>query len=316
MFYLSNRKLRLLIISLLLLIFSMFLGIFTTKAEMIGIEPSSYYCPGGSSWQQIHNDKWYYGCSGNNSNFFKTTLTYDFGSDFTPGYYDLSGYIYTYRTIHNIYTNVGGTSCFITNNVYSTGTFGQPSPMFLNFYCFNVYIQNPRQFNIDVEGNSNDTTGQVGIGRELTVNTHFDKSINANIGTITDNSTDIKNAINDSNVDSNGASSSASTWNSKNATNGTITNLLTLPIQLLQHFVNGMQTSCSTLNLGSLFGTNLTLPCINISDYLGSTLTTTIDLLFSGFMILSMAKKLIKIFNDFTNLKSNQIDELYGGGGK
>ena len=36
MFFLSNRKLKLLIISLLLLIFSMFLGLFSVKANGIG----------------------------------------------------------------------------------------------------------------------------------------------------------------------------------------------------------------------------------------------------------------------------------------
>lgn len=129
------------------------------------------------------------------------------------------------------------------------------------------------------------------------------------------NTEQIKNDIKDSSIDSNNASSSASTWSNKNASNGTITNLLTLPISLLQNILNGIQTSCSNFSLGTLFDTELILPCINLSDLIGSTLFNVIDLLFSGFMILNIAKKLIKIFNDFTNLKSNQIDEIYSNGG-
>lgn len=122
---------------------------------------------------------------------------------------------------------------------------------------------------------------------------------------------DINNSINNNNIDN--ANSSASTWDGKNASNGVITQLLTLPINLLNAIVNGIQTSCSNFSLGSLFDNEIVLPCINISNYIGSALFTTIDLLISGFMIYNISKKLIKIFNDFTNLKSNQIDEIYGG---
>ena len=165
------------------------------------------------------------------------------------------------------------------------------------------------------------------------IKSNINSSINALAGTI-ENSTNstnnainnassqahqdsqnINNSINDSSIDNNNTSSSASSWSNKNATNGTITNLLTLPISLLQNILNGIQTTCSSFSLGTLFGTELTFPCINLSDLIGITLFNVIDLLFSGFMILNISKKLIKIFNDFTNLKSNQIDEIYSNGG-
>lgn len=124
----------------------------------------------------------------------------------------------------------------------------------------------------------------------------------------------IDDTLKDSSIDSDNASSSANDWNNKNASNGTITNLLTLPIQLMQGYVNGMNSICTPFNLGNLFGTTIILPCINVGNLVGSSLWSVIDVLFSGFMIFSIAKKLIKIFNDFTNMKSNQVDELYGGG--
>ena len=110
---------------------------------------------------------------------------------------------------------------------------------------------------------------------------------------------DTNDTLKDSSIDSNNTTTSTSSWNSKNASNGTITNLLTLPIQLIQGYVNGMNSSCTPFNLGNL---------------IGSSLWSVIDVLFSGFMIFGISKKLIKIFNDFTNMKSNQVDELYGGG--
>ena len=143
---------------------------------------------------------------------------------------------------------------------------------------------------------------------------YFGKDGDTTSQVIANNTTNINNSINDSSIDNNNTSSSTTSWGNKNATNGTITNLLTLPISLLQAIVNGLQTTCSSFSLGSLFNTNITLPCINISNLIGNGLWTTIDILFSGFMILAIGKKLVKIFNDFTNLKTNQVDELYGGG--
>lgn len=139
-------------------------------------------------------------------------------------------------------------------------------------------------------------------------------SVANNTGTIATNSSDINNKISDSSIDTNQTTTDTSNWSNMNASDNTITSLLTLPIQLLQAYTNGMSGTCSSFNLGNLFGTNITLPCINIGNLIGNSLWTTIDVLFSGFMIFAIAKKLIKIFNDFTNLRSNQVDELYGGG--
>lgn len=160
-----------------------------------------------------------------------------------------------------------------------------------------------------------------GINTKITIDYFFNdnSSVVSAINNNTQVQQDVKNNTKETNdlikndsVDS--ASSSANTWNSKNASNGVITQLLTLPITLLNAIVSGIQTSCASFNLGNLFGTDIILPCISISNLIGSTLFTTIDLLISGFMIYNISKKLIKIFNDFTNLKSNQIDEIYGGG--
>lgn len=89
--------------------------------------------------------------------------------------------------------------------------------------------------------------------------------------------------------------------------NSTITQLITMPITLYSSILNGLQSSCQSFVLGKLFGTNLTLPCINIGSYLGSTLWSMIDIIISGFAIFSISKKLIKIFNNFSSMKEGDV---------
>ena len=93
-------------------------------------------------------------------------------------------------------------------------------------------------------------------------------------------------------------------------TNGTISQLLTLPISLYQNILNSVSGSCSSFNLGSLLGTSLLLPCINLQQLLGSTLYGVIDILCSGFFILSFRKKMVDIFNHMTSLndRGNEVE--------
>lgn len=203
------------------------------------------------------------------------------------------------------HTNVANYSCY--GNIYNTHNISVAGS---NLY----FVAISRE--IDISGAESDLLDKLEQLRQailsISVNQQDLSEIKGNTSDIKNNTNDIKNEIKNDNIDS--ASSSASSWSSKNASNGTITQLLTLPITLLNAIVSGIQTSCNSFNLGNLFGTDIFLPCISLSSLIGNTLFTTIDLLISGFMIYNISKKLIKIFNDFTNLKSNQIDEIYGGG--
>lgn len=91
------------------------------------------------------------------------------------------------------------------------------------------------------------------------------------------------------------------------AENSTITQLITMPITLYSSILNGMQSTCQPFVLGNLFGTNLTIPCINIGNYLGTALWTMIDIIISGFAIFAISKKLIKIFNNFSSMKEGDV---------
>ena len=90
-------------------------------------------------------------------------------------------------------------------------------------------------------------------------------------------------------------------------TNNTISSLIALPITLYTKILNGISGTCSSINLGSLYGTNLILPCVNIGQYLGNTLWVLIDTIFSGMTVYFISKSMIKAFNNFTSLKEGDV---------
>lgn len=145
---------------------------------------------------------------------------------------------------------------------------------------------------------------------------YFDSSSITNSQNNTTNAINgVNDSINNDTVSTNTQNSStASSWASQSASDSVVSDMVLMPITLLNAFSSGFSGSCQAYNLGSLYGTNLTLPCINIQNYLGSTLWGIIDVLMSGFLIYGIGKKFVRVFNDFTNLKDSQVDELYGGG--
>lgn len=145
---------------------------------------------------------------------------------------------------------------------------------------------------------------------------YFDSSSITNSQNNTTNAVNnLNDSINNDTVSTNTQNSStASSWASQSASDSVVSDMVLMPITLLNAFSSGFSGSCQAYNLGSLYGTNLTLPCINIQNYLGATLWGIIDVLMSGFLIYGIGKKFVRVFNDFTNLKDSQVDELYGGG--
>ena len=91
---------------------------------------------------------------------------------------------------------------------------------------------------------------------------------------------------------------------------GPISTLILMPLTLINHYVDGFNSSCSAINLGSLYGTDLKLPCINLESKLGSSLWVTIDGLVSIFMIYNICMLFVSAFNDITSLRDT-FDSLY-----
>lgn len=117
------------------------------------------------------------------------------------------------------------------------------------------------------------------------------------------NLNDIDDSINNDDVDSNNTTSTISDLNEEVASNSVISDLLLLPVTLFQNIINSINGSCSSFSLGNLYGTNLTLPCIDLRSLLGTTIYNSIDILISGIFVLAVRKKFVDIFENLSSLK-------------
>lgn len=122
-----------------------------------------------------------------------------------------------------------------------------------------------------------------------------------------ENLDNIEDSILDSNIDDDSVSSTFEDFNNFLDDNSTITQLITLPITLYTAILNNVGSTCRPFSLGSFYGEELVLPCVNPGNYLGSTLWGMIDLIISGFAIYAISKKLIKIFNTFSSMKEGDV---------
>lgn len=114
-----------------------------------------------------------------------------------------------------------------------------------------------------------------------------------------------QNTIKDDSVDS--PNSSINTIKGSLASNGVITSLVVLPVTLYQAILNSVNGTCSTFSLGTLYGTSLTIPCINVSNYLGTTLWGSIDVIISGIFIYMISRKMVKVFHQLSSLKEGDV---------
>lgn len=89
-----------------------------------------------------------------------------------------------------------------------------------------------------------------------------------------------------------------------------ISDLITMPLTLINAYINGVNSSCSPVNLGNLYGTNLILPCINLEQKLGSNLWHIIDSFFSIFMCYNIGMLFITAFDGITSLRDD-FEGLY-----
>ena len=89
-----------------------------------------------------------------------------------------------------------------------------------------------------------------------------------------------------------------------------ISDLITMPLTLFNAYINGINSSCSSVNLGNLYGTDIILPCINLESRLGSNLWGIIDALFSLFMCYNIGMLFITAFDGITSLRDD-FEGLY-----
>lgn len=122
---------------------------------------------------------------------------------------------------------------------------------------------------------------------------------------------EINDTMKDDNIDTSYQNSTLDNLNNQMASNNVISDLLLLPVTLYQKILSSLNSSsCTPFTLGTLYGHELTFPCVNVSSYVGTAIWTTIDLICSGVFIFGIRKKFVDIFNNMTNLKDggNEIE--------
>lgn len=110
-------------------------------------------------------------------------------------------------------------------------------------------------------------------------------------------------AVNDVNDTLNNSNVSINSLPSDNLNLGPISALVTLPITALNNIINAFSGTCTPFNIGSLLGTNLVFPCIDIESFIGSFLWNTIDIIVTGIYIFGIRKHFVDLFYKLVSLK-------------
>lgn len=95
--------------------------------------------------------------------------------------------------------------------------------------------------------------------------------------------------------------------------NTPISDLVTLPLNLLNSIYSGISGSCSNWSLLLPFNHTILLQCFTISDYVGSSVATIIDCAICLFMAYRIILLFIAIFNDITTLSDTYTNWVKRG---
>lgn len=143
-------------------------------------------------------------------------------------------------------------------------------------------------------------------------------SQNSTLNDIEKNTEDTKNAIKDTNdtLKDDTVDNSSLNIDDKSADlgNSPVSDLITLPIKLLTNIYNGFSGSCVSYNLGSLYGTQIIFPCINLESILGSFLWGLIDSLCCIFLIYKIAMLFVSMWTKIVTMK-DVFTSIYTPGG-
>lgn len=200
---------------------------------------------------------------------------------------------------HNAYTCLteGASRTYNNSNLIAVTGY------YTDVYCSNIALSHGT-FKLYIGDSFSTNQGDIGISK-ITVYKH---GSNQDVVNAVNNNTSATNAVNDSlnddSIDEENAEQAVEDLDTMISSNSNVSDLITMPITMFQTLVNSLDSrSCSSISLGSLYGHNLTLPCIRPSTYLGSGIVNTIDLILCGLFALVIRKKVVDIFNNITSLK-------------
>lgn len=233
--------------------------------------------------------------------------------------------------ITNNFFNYEGYNLFVNNNGQSMScVLSLENSSDLNFRCtgkgggaLSIYFQQttygtPRQYDVlvsrDLQYTCDITSEDVVANDNKNTQSIIDNQ-NRNTNKIIQEqqeTTDAVNGLKDSMTSESqpNTNSNINDMNNMVASDTPITDLITMPLTLINAYINGIGSTCSSFNLGSLLGTNLTIPCINLEQRLGSNLWNTIDILCCIFLCYEIAMLFISAFDGITSLRDD-FEGLY-----
>lgn len=217
----------------------------------------------------------------------------------TSDYKNTARVVYFTFTIKPTQWDCGsGNLCFLRDTTFA---WYQPAS---NEYALVSYGFNALSYNFNNEVDPAIQQNQQIIDQNNTQINQNNQIINQNTQ-INDNIQENTDAMKDSKVDS--PRGDINNVKGKVASNTTISSLVTMPVRLFTNVLNGLNTSCATFTLGTMFGKTLEFQCINLNDVLGSFLFNTIDVIISGLLVYAISRKFIKLFNELSQMKEGDI---------
>lgn len=157
----------------------------------------------------------------------------------------------------------------------------------------NIINNNNRNTNKIIEKQQENTNAIKDLTEQEKKNNEEQKKTNDNL--TNEDSPDTESFFNDLKIDD---------------SNSPVSDLMIMPLTLLNSYVNGFSSSCSPYNLGSLYGHDLVLPCVDIQKYIGSNLWSLIDVIFTLYMVYNIGMLCISIYESITELDDG-MQELY-----
>lgn len=161
------------------------------------------------------------------------------------------------------------------------------------------------------------------INHQFYINRFDDSSsaVNGSLNNINDsiNSTNSKlDEVNGTlnNSDTSGSQSELENVNDKfkdDISKSPISDLVNLPLKLLTSFNNKLSSNqaCTPYDMGTIFGVHwLRLPCINPSDYLGSVLWATIDMISTALLLWAIAHKMVKVYISISTVDGQFVTKI------
>lgn len=208
--------------------------------------------------------------------------------------------------------NDGATfTCEVYNNFTSgygaTATGPGMNATFGEVFCNDVYLPSQTNFYVDVVARGGEfglylpVSSYIGMSKLTAIENNDNASTTQAVQETNNFLKDDEEASTDDFIDD---------LKSNESSDSPVSDLIVMPITLLQAYLNGFDATCGSYDLGTLYGHQITLPCIQPQRYLGASLWSTIDILISLFLTYNVGLMCISIYESITSLDDN-FQNLY-----